>query len=150
MPGITDYSWLQLYAELGSDLSKWPTEEQLTSWLGVAPGQSHSGKKKKNKRRKHNPKAGQIFRQLAQSLIESKNIALGAFGRRIKSKRGPAVAVKAVARKLAVLYWRLMVKGMDYTEKGIKNYEEKMRNQSEKWLRKKAKEMGYQLTPCSS
>lgn len=145
LPGITDYTWLQLYAETGSDLSKWASEKHFTSWLGLAPGQHQSGKMKKTKNIKHRPKAGQIFRQLGQSLIESKKIALGAFGRRIKSRRGPGVAVKATARKLAVLYWRLMVKGLDFTEKGIKAYEEKMKLQKERWVQKTAAELGLQL-----
>jgi transposase len=146
LPGITDYTWLQLYTETGSKLSKWPTEKHFTSWLGLAPGQHESGKMKKTRNKKHRPKAGQIFRQIAQSLIESKKIALGAFGRKLKAKRGPGVAVKATARKLAVQYWRLMVKGLEYTEKGIKDYEEKVKMQRERWLSKAAKEMGYQLT----
>ncbi len=145
LPGITDYTWLQLYAETGKDLIMWPTEKHFTSWLGLAPGQHESGKMRKTRNKKYRPKAGQIFRQIAQSLIESKKIALGAFGRKLKSKRGPGIAVKATARKLAVLYWRLIVKGLDYTERGIKAYEERMRSQREKWLSKAAKEMGYQL-----
>ena len=145
LPGITDYTWLQLYAETGSDLKRWLTEKHFTSWLGLAPGQNESGKKKKTKNKTYRPKAGQMFRQIAQSLIESKKIALGSFGRRLKAKRGPGIAVKATARKLAVLYWRLMVKGLDYTEKGIKDYEEKLRLQREKWLTKTASEMGFQL-----
>ncbi|MDR7129762.1 hypothetical protein J2X69_002107, partial [Algoriphagus sp. 4150] len=48
-------------------------------------------------------------------------------------------------RKLAVLYWRLMVKGLDYTERGIKAYEEKMKLNQERWLTKTAKNFGYQL-----
>lgn len=146
LPGITDYTWLQLYSETGADLSRWSSEKHFTSWLGLAPGQHQSGKKKKNQNRKHKPRVGQIFRQIAQSLIESKNIALGAFGRKLKAKRGSGIAVKAVARKLAVLYWRLMVKGLEYVEQGIKAYEEKLRQQKEKWLQKAAKEMGYTLT----
>ena len=145
LPGITDYTWLQLFSEIGDDLTKWKTEKHFTSWLGLAPGQHHSGKMKKNKNKKFQPKAGQIFRQIAQSLIESKKIALGAFGRKMKAKRGPGIAVKATARKLAELYWRLMNKGMDYVEKGIKVYEEKVRIQQEKWILKKAKDLGYQL-----
>ena len=145
LPGITDYTWLQLYTETGSTLSKWQTEKHFTSWLGLAPGQHQSGKLRKSRKQIYRPKAGQIFRQIAQSLIESKKIALGAFGRRIKAKRGPGIAVKATARKLAALYWRLMVKGLDYTEKGIKAYEEKMKMQHEKWLTKTAKNLGYQL-----
>ena len=145
LPGITDYTWLQLYAETGSNLLKWNTEKHFTSWLGLAPGQHESGKKKNTRSKKYRPKAGQIFRQIAQSLIESKKIALGAFGRKLKVKRGAGIAVKATARKLAVLYWRLMVKGLDYTEKGIKDYEQKVNLQKERWLSKAAKEMGYQL-----
>lgn len=146
LPGITDYTWLQLYTETGNDLLKWPTEKHFTSWLGLAPGQHESGKQKKTRNKKYRPKAGQIFRQIAQSLIESKKIALGAFGRKLKAKRGPGIAVKATARKLAVLYWRLMVKGLDYTEKGIKDYEERVNMQRERWLLKTVHEMGYQLT----
>jgi len=146
LPGITDYTWLQLYSETGNDLNKWPTEKHFTSWLGLAPGQHQSGKQKKTRNKKYRPKAGQIFRQISQSLIESKKIALGAFGRKLKAKRGPGIAVKATARKLAILYWRLMVKGLDYTERGIKDYEERVNMQRERWLLKTAKDMGYQLT----
>lgn len=145
LPGITDYTWLQLYSEVGNNLKNWPSEKHFTSWLGLAPGQHQSGKKNKNRNKKHRPKAGQIFRQIAQSLIESKKIALGAFGRRLKAKRGAGIAVKATARKLAVLYWRLMVNGGEFVEKGIKQYQEQMQMQKERWLQKSAKQMGYQL-----
>lgn len=145
LPGITDYTWLQLLSEVGDDLRKWKTEKHFTSWLGLAPGQHNSGKMKKNKNKKHRPKAGQIFRQISQSLIESKKIALGAFGRRLKTKRGPGIAIKATARKLAELYWRLMVKGLNYVENGIKKYEEKIKLQQEKWLVTNAKKLGYEL-----
>ena len=146
LPGITDYTWLQLYAETGANLTKWKTEKHYTSWLGLAPGQHQSGKMKKSRNKKYKPKAGQIFRTIAQSLIESKKIALGSFGRRLKGKRGAAIAIKATARKLAILYWRLMVKGLEYTENGILAYEEKVKLQKEKWLQKTASQMGYQLT----
>ena len=146
LPGITDYNWLQLYSELGNDLNKWPTEKHFTSWLGLAPGQHRSGKMNRTRNKKGRPKAGQIFRQTSVSLIESKKIALGAFGRKLKARQGPGTAVKATARKLAVLYWRLMVKGLDYTEKGIKAYEEKVALQKERWLMKTLKEMGLKAT----
>ncbi len=149
LPGITDYGWLQLYGETGSDLSKWPTEKHFTSWLGLAPGQHQSGKMNKSRSKKHRPKAGQLFRQLSQSLIESKKIALGSFGRKIKNKKGAGVAIKATARKLAVLYWKLMVRGMEYTEKGIAAYQEKVKLQQERWLHKTANKLGYQLIESS-
>lgn len=144
LPGITDYTWLQLYSETGEDLSRWATEKHFTSWLGLAPGQNDSGKKKRNKK-KGRPKAGQIFRQIAQSLLNSKKIALGAFGRRLKGRKGPAIAIKATARKLASQYWRLMVKGNDFIEKGVNQYEEILRSQKQRFLTKLAKEFNVEL-----
>lgn len=140
MPGITDYTWLQLYSEVGNDLSRWQTEKHFTSWLGLSPGQNDSGKKRKNAR-KGRPKAGQIFRQMAQSLMNSKKIALGAFCRRLKSRKGPAIAVKATARKIAAQYWRLMVKGASYVEQGVAKYEEQILRQKRKYLNKLALEL---------
>ena len=144
LPGITDYTWLQLYAEVGNDLDRWATEKHFTSWLGLSPGQNDSGKKKRNVR-KGRPQAGQIFRKIAQSLLMSKKIALGAFGRRIRSRKGPAIAIKATARKLAVQYWRLMVRGSAYVERGVTFYQEQLVNQKKRLLNKLALELNIEV-----
>ncbi|MFV1977410.1 MAG: IS110 family transposase [Candidatus Scalindua sp.] len=146
LPGITDYSWMQLLSELGTDLEKWKTEKHFTSWLGLAPKQHHSGKMRRNYRPKGSPKAGMIFKQAAVSLINSKNVALGAFGRKIRAKKGGLVAIKAVARKLAVLYWKLFVKGLDYVEKGIRAYEEKQLLYKQKAVTRMARELGLTIS----
>lgn len=65
------------------------------------------------------PKAGLIFKQAATSLLNSKKIALG----KIRARKGPVLAIKAVARKLAELYWKLFARGLDNVEKGIQDYE---------------------------
>ena len=144
LPGITDYTWLQLYTEVGEDLTRWPTEKHFTSWLGLSPGQNDSGKKKKTVR-KGRPQAGQIFRKIAQSLLNSKKIALGAFGRRIRSRKGPAIAIKATARKLAAQYWRLMVKGSAYIEQGVEFYQQQILNHKKKLLKKLAIELDMEV-----
>ena len=124
--GLTDYTWLQLTSEAGTDLTRWPTEKHYTSWLGLSPGQHNSGKMNRNARKKGKPRAGQIFKVIAQSLLNSKDIAIGAFGRRLRGRKGPAIAIKTMARKLAVIYWRMMVKGIDYVEQGVKMYEKQI------------------------
>lgn len=146
LSGITDYTWMQLLSETGSDLSKWPSEKHYTSWLGLAPGQHTSGRMKKTKKKNGHPKAGQIFRQIAQSLLTSKHIALGAFGRRLRARKGSHIAIKSVARKLAVLYWRIMVKGMAFVEEGIKKYEERLLEHKHKSLERLAKELNVQIS----
>lgn len=146
LPGITDYNWLQLLSEVGTDLQKWKTEKHFTSWLGLAPKQHHSGKMRKNYKSKGQPKAGLIFKQAATSLLNSKNIALGAFGRKIRARKGPSLAIKAVARKLAELYWKLFVRGLTYVEEGIKAYQEKILLNKQKSLFKMANEMGMVIS----
>lgn len=143
--GITDYTWMQLLSETGSDLGKWPTEKHFTSWLGLSPGQHHSGKMRRNAKKKGHPKAGQIFRVISLGLINSKDIALGAFGRRLRGRKGPRIAIKAMARKLAVLYWRIMMKGLDYAEKGIQNYEEQIMLNKMKTLNRLVKELNVKM-----
>jgi hypothetical protein len=136
---------MQLLSEIGSDLTKWPSEKHFTSWLGLSPGQNNSGNKKRNAKKKGRPLAGQIFRMIAQGLINSKNIAIGSFGRRLRGRKGPKIAIKAMARKLAILYWRIMVKGVDYAEKGIEKYEENLKANKMKLLNKLIKELNYEI-----
>ena len=143
--GITDYTWMQLLAETGPDLARWPSEKHFTSWLGLSPGQHSSGKMRKRPRKKGRPKAGQIFRIIAQGLINSKNVAIGSFGRRLRGRKGPTIAIKAMARKIAVLYWRVMVKGLEYAEKGIQHYEEQIILNKMKTVNRLAKELNLNV-----
>src|SRR5688572_17495309 len=150
LPGITDYNLMQLVAEIGTDLTQWPSSKHFTSWTGLSPGKNTSGKITKRSKRRISTKAGQIFRQAAQSLLQSKHIALGAFARRIKARKGPMIAVKATARKLAVMFYNLMTKGLDYVEQGVKKYEEQYRIQMTKFLQKKAAEFGYAMVAITA
>lgn len=145
LPGFTDYNWLQLYSELGPDLSNWPSEKHFTSWLGLSPGQHNSGKRKKSKR-KGKPQVGQIFKEIAHSLLNSKYIGWGDFARRIRSRKGSPIAIKATARKLAAQYWRLMVKGTDFVEKGIEAYQKLLQEQKLKHLNRLALELNVVVT----
>ena len=90
-----------------------------------------------------------MFREMARSVGNSKYQALGAFYRRIKSRHGARVANKALARKIAVLYYRLMKYGFDYVEQGLEEYEKKYKERSLKSLTKKAQQFGMQLIPIA-
>lgn len=140
LSGVTSYTWFQLYTETGRDLSKWKSEKHFTSWLGLSPGQNHSGKTRRSKS-KGKPKAGQIFRTIAQSLLQSKRIALGEFGRRIRARKGARIAIKSIARKLAEQYWRLMVKGQEFVEKGVEDYKNRLMAQKRRYFQKLAIEL---------
>lgn len=148
LPAHTQYSVLQLIGETGTDLSKWAAEKHFTSWCGLAPGNDDSGKRKRRVKRRRN-RAGQMFCMMATSLVRSKNIALGAFYRRMAARRGGLLANKALARKLAAWFCRVMVKGDDYVEKGIADYEAQVLKGKERALKRLAKELGQQLVPIA-
>jgi transposase len=152
LPGISPLGFMKLLGDIGTDLSRWPSVKHFTSWLGLSPGLS-PGRAQSGKRRKRIPRkktvAGQIFREAVLSITKSKHLALGAAYRRLRAKKGSAVAIVAIARKLATLYYNLFTKGLDYVEEGVQRYEEKYRQQTLRYLEKTAKTFGFVLTSAS-
>jgi hypothetical protein len=146
LPAHTEYSVLQLIGEVGTDLTKWHTEKHFTSWLNLAPGTHQSGKRKRSVKRKRN-RAGRLFCVMARSLARSKYIALGGFYRRMAARRGALVANVALARKLATLFWRVMVKGIDYVEQGLQHYDAKVLQTKQRALQRLAKQLGVDIMP---
>jgi hypothetical protein len=147
LPGIADYVLLQLLGEVGTDLGQnWKTEKHFTAWLGLAPGSRQSGKRRGSQRRSRN-RAGRLFCVIARSVGRSVDKALGGFYRRLKGRRGGLVANLALARKLAELFWRLMVHGINYVEQGLKKYEAKVAQTEQRLLQKLAKKYNLVLQP---
>jgi transposase len=147
--GLTDKSVLLQIGETGIDLTRWKTEKHFTSWLCLSPTKHESGKSNKKRKKKGNTKAGQIFREAALSVANSTHSALGGFYRRIKAKKGHRIAIKATARKIAVLYYNVMTKGIEFVEQGLILYHQKFKEQQIKRLHKQANHFGLQLTPLS-
>jgi len=92
---------------------------------------------------------GQIFREAVMSLAKSKHLALGAAERRIKAHRGAAIAVTAIARKLAALDCRLMTQGLHYVEQGLQIDEARHQEQTLRYLKKTAENLGFSLAPAN-
>jgi len=146
IPGLGDGTVLSLISEVGTDLSLFPSEKHFTSWLGLAPGSRSSGQRKRSYSRKGG-RAGQLFRMVAQTVGRTVNSGLGAAYRRIRSHRGGLVASKALGRKLAELYYRVMTRGMKYVEEGLEQAEKRYREQQSKRLNRLAQQMGFVLIP---
>jgi hypothetical protein len=150
LPGVADYVWLQLLGEVGTDLARsWKSEKHFTAWLGLAPGSHQSGKRHSSQRRCRN-RAGRLFCMIARSVGRSVDKALGGFYRRLKGRRGGLVANIGLARKLAELFWRLMVKGMNYVEQGLKKYEAQVALTEQRLLQKLAGKYNLSLQPKST
>jgi Transposase IS116/IS110/IS902 family./Transposase. len=146
--GLTDKTLLELIAETGTDLQKhWMTEKHFSSWVALSPSMHQSGKTNKRRKIKKNSRAGQIFREAALSIAASKHSALSAFYKRMKAKKGFLHALKATARKIAVIYYRIMTKGLAFVEHGIQLYQQNLKEQQLRFLRKKARSLGLLLVP---
>ncbi len=144
LPGLSVYLVLQVISEVGTDMSRWPSEKHFASWLGLAGGRRQSGKRKGTVKA-HRNRAGRMFCAAARGLARSVDKALGGFYRRLKGRVGGLAANVALARKLAGLFYRLLRYGAAYVEKGLKDYEAKVL-QTEAWLlRKLAKKQGFTL-----
>ncbi len=148
IPGFSVSLVLQRISAVGTDLTKWKTEKHFVSWLGLAGGRKQSGKRR-GRVKAHRHRAGRLFCAAARALGQSVDKALGGFYRRLRGRLGGLAANVALARKLALLFYRLLRHGMAYVEKGLKSYEAKVVETEARLLRKLARKQGFALIPTA-
>lgn len=136
-----------ILSEIGTDMTKWPTEKHFASWLGLAPHNDVSGGRVLRSRTlpTHN-RAGQAFRQAAASVMRSQS-TFGAFYRRKKAHLGPQQALVATAHKIARTVYHMLQHRSTYHDLGAAAYEQKHREQEVIYLQRKAAKLGFTLTP---
>ena len=135
-----------ILSEVGTDMSRFPTEKHFCSWLGLAPHHEISGGKVlRNHTLKTDNRAGQAFRQAAACVIRSHS-AFGAFYRRKRAQLGPMQAQVATAHKIARTVYHLLKFKTPYQDIGAKAYQQKAQDREVAHLRKQAAQLGYVLT----
>jgi transposase len=148
--GIDVGTALVILAEIGVDVSRFPTEKHFASWLRLCPPQNESNATKKRRgHRKSTNRVSTALRMAARSVGKTMT-PLGQFYRRIRSRIGGLGAVKATAHKLACLVYRMLKYGQEYVSQSMEEYEMKMNANLLKTLRRKAAAMGFQLCPLST
>jgi transposase len=146
IPGMEGNA-LALFSEIGRDLSRFPTAAHFVSWLGLCPDNDKSGGQVLwRAARKIQQRAGQLFRLSAHSLHRHQS-RLGQFLRRMKAKLGPRAAITATAHKLAVIFYTLVTKRIEYDESIWAARDEENRKRLEKKVKKEAARLGFQLVP---
>lgn len=127
--GIDVQTGQAVISEVGVDMSRWKTEKQFASWLGLCPDNRISGGKVLKRGTRHVVnRAATALRLAAWSLIRSQS-ALGAKFRRWRSRLGAPKAITAMAHLLARLIYRMLKFGHEYVDKGIEHYENKYKQQ---------------------
>jgi len=134
--------------EVGTDMSKFPSEKHFCSWLGLAPKHEISGAKVlKNKTLKTKNRAGQAFRMAAQS-VKKADCVFGSLYRRLKSRLDKAQATVATAHAIARVVYRMLKYQVEYETIDVEDYEQKYKEQQIKYVKKKAGKLGFQLVPA--
>jgi hypothetical protein len=147
--GIDVLTIQTVLAEVGPDLSAWKTEQHWASWLNLAPKRDVSGGRViRHVRQHHTNRAGNAFRMAAQSLVRSQSY-LGARYRYLRAKLGGLKAVKAMARYLACLYYRLVTKGQIWVDRGTQEFNRRSEQRELAALERKARQHGLQLIPAA-
>jgi hypothetical protein len=145
IPAIGASTALAIVSEIGLDMSRWRSSKHFASWLGLCPGNKVSGGKKLSGKTKPCANRVSIALRVAANTLYKSKCAYGAFLRRMKARLGSPKAITALAHKLAKLIYTMLKYGKEYVEKGMEFYEEMYRKRRELSLKRKAKEMGYDL-----
>jgi len=134
-----------IISEVGLDMSRWNTEAQFASWLGLCPDNRISGDKVLSKGTRHVVnRAATALRIAATTLLRSRSY-LGAQYRRLRSRLGAPKAITAMAHRLARLVYRMLKYGQEYVDKGMQYYEDRYRHQQIEALQKNAAKLGLQV-----
>ena len=133
--------------EVGTDMSKFPSEKHFCSWLGLAPKHEISGAKVlKNRTLKTKNRAGQAFRMAAQS-VKRADCVFGSLYRRLKGRLDKAQATVATAHAIARVVYRMLKYKVEYEKINVEEYEQKYKEQQLKYMKKRAEKFGFQLVP---
>ena len=138
---------LMLFSEVGRDMSRWKTAGHFVSWLALCPDNDISGGRVlwRGMRRVHN-RAGDLFRMAAYSLHHDAT-PLGDYLRRMKSKLGPAGATTATAHKIAIIFYTMVKKQVEYDATLWADRDAEREKRFEAKLKRQAQQLGYKLVP---
>ena len=145
--GIDVATALVILAEIGVDVSRFPTEKHFASWLRLCPPQDESNKTKRRRGHRKGTNRVTIALRLAARSAGKTMTPLGLFYRRIRSRIGGLGAAKATAHKLACLVSRMLKYGQEYVTPSMEEYEALMNAKIVDSLKRKAALLGFQLTP---
>ena len=136
-----------ILSELGTDLTAFPSESHFSAWLGLAPQREISGGKLlRHRPRRVKNRVANALRMAAEALSHSDSY-LGARYRHLRARLGGLKAVKAMARYLACLVYRLFTYGQAWVDRGSAEYERKRQERELMILKRKATQMGMRLLP---
>ncbi len=119
IPGVQRRTAEVIIAEIGVDMSIFPTDKQLASWAGMCPGNDQSaGKRRSGKTRKGSKWLDLALEEAAMAAIRTKDVYLAAQYARLRPRRGHKKALGAVKHSILIACWHMLSTGELYNDLG--------------------------------
>jgi transposase len=126
IPGVGERSAQTIIAEIGTDMSVFPSAAHLASWAGMCPGNHESaGKRKSGKTRKGNNILRTTLTECAKAARNSKNTYLSSQYHRIAARRGNNRATVAVGHTILTIAYFILRNNVPYKELGSEFFEQR-------------------------
>jgi hypothetical protein len=135
MPGVSKTSAMTLLAELGPDLSSFPSAEALSSWVGICPGNNQSASKHgPTSIRKGNVHIKRILCEMANAAAKSECYFKSKL-QNLRLRRGHRRAVVAIGHQMLKIIYHMITKNVPYHD-NLANYEERLaKRNAPRWIR---------------
>jgi transposase len=147
IPGIGRPGAEALIAEIGTDMTRFPTAGHLASWAGMCPGNNESaGKRRSGKTRKGSPWLRALLVQMAHAAARTRQSYFGAQYRRLAARRGRSRAAVAVGHSILVTAYSLLKRGTEYQDLGPHHFEERDRAALTRQLIHRLEALGCRVT----
>ena len=146
VPGISERAAQVLVAEIGVDMTRFPSAHHLASWAGMCPGNNQSGGKRlSGKTRKGSPWLKQVLIEAAHGAVRTKGTYLAAQYGRLVRRKGSKRAMVAVAHSILVIVYHVLLRRVSYQELGGNYFDERERQMVEKRAIRRLESLGYQV-----
>lgn len=146
IPGVDTRTAAVIVAELGVDMSRFPTAKHAASWAGLSPGNHESaGKRRSGRTTKGNRALRSGLNQAAWAASRTKNTYLSAQYRMLVGRRGKKRAIVAVAHSILVISYHILKRHQPYHELGANYFDERKKESVTQRLTKRLEKLGYQV-----
>jgi transposase len=146
MPGVSEVTARVILAEIGDDMTRFPTAGNLVSWAGLCPRLDESaGRRRSNRTRRGAPWLKTVLVQAARAAANKRDCYPRAQYLRLKARRGPNKAVLAVAASMLTAAYHMLKYGVEYHDLGPNHFDRDKEAQAQRLLRR-LKALGVEVT----